>query len=102
MLDEIGDAVEEVELVRELPAGTRFFRGRVGPKTKPYRSARKLGPPPQGRTIANRMSPAGIPMFYGALDEFTAIAETIPGRLMSAAVGTSAAKGEVTRSRWPS
>jgi hypothetical protein len=27
------------------------------------------------------MSPAGIPMFYGALDEQTAIAETVPGKL---------------------
>jgi hypothetical protein len=81
MLDEIGEAVEEVGLVIELPARTKLFRGRVGPSTRPYRSARKLGPPPQNKTVANRMSPAGIPMFYGAVDEFTAIAETVLGRL---------------------
>jgi HEPN/RES N-terminal domain 1/RES domain len=77
MLDEIGDAVEEVGLVRELPAGTKLFRGRVGPSRRPYSSARKLGPPPERRTVANRMSPAGIPMFYGAFEEYTAVAETI-------------------------
>jgi hypothetical protein len=81
MLDEIGDAVNEVALIRELPARTKLFRGRVGPSRTPYRTARRLGPPPQGRTIANRMSPAGIPMFYGALDEYTAVAETVLGRL---------------------
>jgi hypothetical protein len=81
MLDAIGNAVEEVGLVRELPAGTKLFRGRVGPSTKPYCSSRSMGPPPQRKAVASRMSPAGIPMFYGALDEYTAIAETVFGRL---------------------
>ena len=81
MLDAISDAVEEVGLVRELPARTKLFRGRVGPGARPYRSARRLGPPPPRKTVANRMSPAGIPMFYGALDEYTAVVETVLGRL---------------------
>jgi hypothetical protein len=81
MLDAIGEAVEEVELVRELPARTKLFRGRVGPRVRPYRSARSLGPPPPSKAVANRMSPAGIPMFYGALDEYTAAAETLLRRL---------------------
>ncbi|MGH9775323.1 MAG: HEPN-associated N-terminal domain-containing protein [Candidatus Acidiferrales bacterium] len=81
MLDAIGGAVEEVGLIRELPAATKLFRGRLGPPNKPYCSARSLGPPPPRKAIANRMSPAGIPMFYGALDEFTALAETILGKL---------------------
>lgn len=81
MLDAIGEVVEEAGLVRELPTGTKLFRGRVGPSTKPYRSARRLGPPPQGKAVANRMSPEGIPMFYGALQPYTAIAETVQGRL---------------------
>jgi hypothetical protein len=81
MLDAIGQAVEEVGLVRELPAGAKLFRGRVGPSTKPYRSSRSLGPPPQRKAVASRMSPAGVPMFYGALDEHTSIAETVLGHL---------------------
>jgi len=82
MLDEIEKAIGEVGLVRPLPASTQLFRGRIGPARRPYRSANKLGPPPPHKAIyANRMSPAGIPMFYGAFDEYTAIRETIFGRL---------------------
>jgi hypothetical protein len=81
MLDAIGEAIEEVGLVRKLPTSTKFFRARVGPAAKPYRSARELGPTPPKKATANRMSPAGIPMFYSAQDEHTAIAEAVPGRL---------------------
>jgi hypothetical protein len=81
ILDAIGDAVEQVDIIRDLPPPTKFFRGRVGPVSRPYRTARRLGPPPPHKAAANRMSPAGIPMFYGALDESTAVAETIHGRL---------------------
>ena len=77
ILDAIGEAVEEVGLTRILPSSTKFYRGRVGPADKPYRTARKLGPPPQMKALDSRMSPAGIPMFYGAMEEFTAIAETV-------------------------
>ena len=37
--------------------------------------ADKLGPPPSQKATANRMSPAGISMFYGATDLDTAVAE---------------------------
>jgi len=81
MLEAIGNVVDEVGLVKEIPAHTRLFRGRIGPGGKPYRTARKLGPPPEQKAVANRMSPAGIPMFYGAADEYGAIAETALGCL---------------------
>ena len=61
MLDEIGQAVEQVGLVGELAAGTKLFRGRVGPSRRPYRSPPKLGPLPEVRTVAKRMSVTGIP-----------------------------------------
>ncbi len=34
-----------------------------------------IGPPPEEKTVSNRMSPAGIVMLYGALDEKTAVRE---------------------------
>ena len=37
--------------------------------------AADIGPPPPERAATNRMSPAGISMFYGATDRVTAIAE---------------------------
>lgn len=55
----------------------RLYRGRMTP-TDPDLSdydAAKLGPPPSQRAAANRMSPAGISMFYGATDLDTAVAE---------------------------
>ena len=39
-----------------------------------YRAG-KLGAPPLVKAAANRMSPAGIPMFYGSSDVDTAVAE---------------------------
>lgn len=38
----------------------------------------ELGPPPAAKAVAGRMNPAGIPVFYGALSEATAIAEVRP------------------------
>jgi RES domain-containing protein len=81
ILDAVGEVIEEAGLVRKLPPSSRIFRARIGPADKPYRSARKLGPPPPKKAVASRMSAAGIPMFYGALDEYTAIAETVLGRM---------------------
>lgn len=43
----------------------------------PHNSAKAIGSPPaEFATQSNRMSPAGIPMFYGAFDYKTAHAET--------------------------
>ncbi len=81
ILDAIGEAIEEVELIRELDAQTELFRGRIGPASRPYTTCRSLGPPPPQKATASRMSPAGIPMFYGAMDEYTAVAETVLGKL---------------------
>lgn len=77
MLDRIGKVINEVGLVREMKAGTQWFRARQHDPAKAYTSAADLGTVPRkyART-SNRMSPAGIPMFYGADDEATAIAET--------------------------
>ncbi len=78
MLDRIGQVINEVELVRTMDAGTRWFRARVHSPAEKYTSAADLGTVPRkaSRSSSNRMSPAGIPMFYGAEDEATAIAET--------------------------
>ena len=77
MLDQIGAVITEVGLVRTMDAGTRWFRARVHEPTKTYISAADLGTVPRkAARSSNRMSPAGIPMFYGAGDTATAIAET--------------------------
>ena len=66
----------------ELNAGTLLYRGRIMPPEKetdtdplPFWS---MGMPPAQVTRDQRLSPAGIPMFYGALDVDSVIAELRP------------------------
>lgn len=76
MLQRLEEVVRATGIIRTVPKGTRFFRARdhhVGEKTG---TAKELGTPsPEYATKPNRMSPAGIPMFYGASDADTTIAE---------------------------
>lgn len=92
MLDEIGNVIGAVELLREMKAGTKWFRARIHNPEESYSTASELGTVPKDKAVyPNRMSPAGIPMFYGAEDKATAIAETyLPkdGRKAVATVAT--------------
>lgn len=76
----IGRAINEVGLVRCFPASTKWYRARThnldDEPVEPVGAA-GLGPVPEDRAPANRMSPAGIPMFYGAREADTAISEVI-------------------------
>ncbi|HEX6701952.1 MAG TPA: HEPN-associated N-terminal domain-containing protein [Gaiellaceae bacterium] len=78
MLSQIGTMARDHELVRSVPAGTVFARARLHERAEAARpaSAAALGTPPSMfATRSNRMSPLGIPMFYGAVDEETVVAE---------------------------
>ncbi|MGA2183719.1 MAG: HEPN-associated N-terminal domain-containing protein [Bryobacteraceae bacterium] len=78
ILDELADLVRAENLVTIEPAGTKLFRARQhDPKRKKeIETAGELGPPPPtAAPCANRMSPAGIVMFYGAYDAETASRE---------------------------
>jgi hypothetical protein len=71
------------------PAGTRYFRSmqRNDPNAPAF-GPRRMGPPPLEHAIKpNRMSPAGVPMFYGASKAETALRETTRDK-GSFAVGT--------------
>lgn len=77
VLDEVGNAFLQADLVREISKGTRFYHVRLRNRRKKLKSARDLGTAPRGvPTQANRMSPPGIAMFYGAEDRATAFEET--------------------------
>jgi hypothetical protein len=76
MLGSVGYAVREAGLVRAVEVGKRFVRARVDAPSAIHGSADALGPPPLEYAVQpNRMSPAGIPMFYGAVEADTALAE---------------------------
>ncbi|MFI2363030.1 RES family NAD+ phosphorylase [Promicromonospora sp. NPDC019610] len=65
-------------LVRRLDLGEPLYRGRlIGRLSQAQRlaKAQELGAAPSEHAGANRMSPAGIPMFYASGDPETAVAE---------------------------
>ncbi len=77
MLTELGAVVRAAGVLRELPAGTLFWRVRRHELGEELFSDELLSPPPvELASQANRMSPAGVSMFYGAEDWDTAVVET--------------------------
>ncbi len=77
MLNELGELFVRYNLFSTLKRGKRLFRTRSHEcRQVPQNTLEELGPPPEDLTKSNRMSPAGISMFYAALDEQTALMET--------------------------
>lgn len=78
ILHEIGQFLQILGVVRELPAGATLWRAQThSTRTlQPAPSAGRLGTAPREYAKQpNRMSPAGIPMFYGAMEARTALEE---------------------------
>jgi len=75
ILTKLGAMTRALHMTRTLKASTIIYRGREHSLTKLYKSAKELGIPPADRASQSRMSAAGIPVFYGALDEETTRAE---------------------------
>lgn len=76
MLDEVSAVVDRVGLVRTLPAGHQVWRGRMrAGAAPPNYAAADIGSTPPARATANRMSPAGVSMFYGSANVDTVLAE---------------------------
>src|ERR1700722_337510 len=76
ILDKLMEIVQSHKILTDIPTGRVFYRGRMvdDSMTAGY-DASKLGSPPLGKAAANRMSPAGISMFYGCDDVDTVVAE---------------------------
>jgi len=76
VLDRVGRLAVSLGLVRELLPTESIYRAQVEDDTATVWDAKRLGTAPRRfATKTNRMSPAGVPMFYGALDPATAAAE---------------------------
>ena len=75
ILVSLGAMTRELGLIRILEPGTQVFRAREHPAGRRFRSVADLGVPPPEKASQSRMSPAGIPVFYGALDDTTAQVE---------------------------
>lgn len=71
----VNDELADLSLINEIPIDTDLVRIRIGEKE--FHAAEEVGTPPaESANQPNRMSPAGIAMFYGAFDVDTAKAET--------------------------
>jgi hypothetical protein len=80
ILDHIAEAINEFDrgLVKDLDVGRIIYRARRQGAGALYDSVEDLGPPTvEQATMSTRMSAAGIPVFYGALDPDTAIKEKL-------------------------
>ena len=76
MLEALGTAIVNGGLIGRWPAGSELFRARQHRLEQTLATPAELGSPLRREAkFANRMSPAGIPMFYGAEDLETALAE---------------------------
>lgn len=80
MLPAVGAAIERADVVRRVSpdrTGTVLFRAHAHKPGEMLAGAARLGAPPLDRAASNRMSPAGISMFYAAEDPDTAVAEVL-------------------------
>jgi hypothetical protein len=76
--NEISGLEEETDLIKVLGTEENIFRVRIHNCNKKLSTAEKLGTAsPKEAKYSNRMSPSGIPMFYGAYDPETALKEVI-------------------------
>ena len=76
LLERISKFAHDHSLIIRLASGSLWFRvQQLGDGEHDF-SPRRMGPPPyELANLPNRMSPAGIPMFYGAIDQETALTE---------------------------
>lgn len=72
MLTRICIAAGRAGMFRTIKAGETLCRARMG---KNFKESEMGAPPPHKARFANRMSPAGISMFYCAFDQDTAVRE---------------------------
>lgn len=77
LLPRILSLINDSQLLFRLKKGTIFYRARIISKGEEVNDrAKDLGSPRNEEAVfSNRMSPAGIPMFYGALDKNTVLQE---------------------------
>lgn len=75
---EISAMEYDIKMINVLDIGYTIYRARIHDKRKKLTTAKKLGAVTVKKAkYANRMSPAGIPMFYGSLEADTAFKEVV-------------------------
>lgn len=88
ILSVLSDLIIEQGLVKSLPKGTNLYRARkVDDVNLNYKFA-DITSPPDNLAFPNRMSPAGISMFYASFEKETATNECVGGDSKGLIVGT--------------
>jgi len=76
ILDEFASTIQDYDLIDVLKKREIIYRSRKNDKTKKYIIPEEIGTPKAEDCInPNRMSPAGIPMFYGSSKKDTCLSE---------------------------
>jgi hypothetical protein len=90
MLAEIAEAIVCADCFKDISTNTELWRVRIHGPDREFRIGSELcTPPTDAARYPNRMSPAGVPMFYGAADFDTAVLETFePGKTTDARYAT--------------
>lgn len=78
ILTELSARIDHHKLYAKLPQKTLLYRCRFLKKDEAIHTFDQITSPPDRYAKQNRMSPAGVSMFYGAFDEKTAILESSP------------------------
>lgn len=76
IMEHLGNIIKDLGLIKTIPSYTKVFRARVSSTGQRFKKVKDLGPPNvEDARFSNRMSPAGIPMFYGSFEKKTALEE---------------------------
>jgi len=94
VIEEVLDKISDLDIERIIAPDKRIWRARIHDATVYLSTPEELGPPSFEQALASRMSPAGIPVFYGSLERETAIAEKLKPE------GVSDPSRVITVGRW--
>jgi len=76
ILEELSSSCDRLGLIDTLKKGSTVYRGRKNSYSVKYKTPEELGTPKaEDCVFSNRLSPAGIPMFYGSLTKLTCLSE---------------------------
>ncbi len=78
ILTELSSVIRENSLLIDIDVNTAIYRCRYVSKGQKIKNINDITSPPDRFAKQNRMSPAGISMFYGAFDQDTATIESNP------------------------
>jgi len=97
MLREISSKLEEENLIATIDTTAAFIRVRVHDQGEHCGDWKALGPPPPNLAPSNRMSAAGISMFYASTNAPTAKAEAQASLKLGKKAGMTSASWSPTR-----